>query len=428
MKKATSLILVLILSLALAMGGISAAAAGTDTAVKTAEEPQEEEAVTAEIVLSDESGSVTITQEGVYRITGTLSDGQITVNAPDAKVTLLLDSVDITAKGTAAICVAEADKVKIELTEGSENALTSLGEFNDPSDDGIDAVIFGRDDITIKGTGTLTVTAEAGNGIVSKDDLKITGGTISVNASGKGLSGNDSVEITGGTISITAGDDAIHSKYSDDPTLGNIVIEDGTVTIQTGDDAVNASGSVTVQGGTLTIRAADDGIHGTDSAVINGGVIDIQAPEGIEATYVEINGGDISISATDDGINASQKTTGQEIAIVINGGTLNITMGAGDTDALDSNGSLTINGGTVNISAQFAFDYVTYGTLNGGTVTVNGTQVTSIPNSMMGGMGFGGGQPGGFGGGQGGFGGGQGGFGGGQGGFGGGQGGFGGRR
>ncbi len=427
MKKATILILVLTLSMALALGGISAAAAGTDTTVKTAEDTQEAETVTAEIVLSDETGSVTITQEGVYRITGVLSDGQITVNAPDAKVTLLLDGVDISARGTAAIYVAEADKVKIELAEGSKNTLVSLGEFADEADDGIDAVIFGRDDITVKGTGALTVTAEAGHGIVSKDDLKITGGTITVNASGKGLSGNDSVEITGGTIAITSGDDAIHSKNSDDAQLGNIIIEDGTITISAGDDAINASGSVTVQGGTLTIRASDDGIHGTAAAVINGGTIDIQASEGMEATYVEINGGEITISATDDGINASQKTAGMEVAIVINSGSLDITMGAGDTDALDSNGSLTINGGAVNISAQFAFDYMTYGLLNGGTVTVNGTQVTSITNSMIGGMGFGGrggfdgGQPGDFGGQPGGFGGGQ------PGGFGGGQGGFGGR-
>ena len=400
MKNTKYLILILVLVLALALGSVSAAAAGTAGTDKTTEEAQETEAITAEIVLSDETGSVTITEEGVYHITGTLSDGQITVNAPDAKVTLLLDGADITARGTAAICVAEADKVKIELAEGSENTLTSLGEFSDPNDESIDAVIFGRDDITVKGAGALTVTAEAGHGIVSKDDLKITGGTITVNVSGKGLSGNDSVEITGGTISITAGDDAIHAKNSDDPTLGNIVIEDGTVTITSGDDAVSASGSITVQGGSLAVRAADDGIHAADTAVINGGVLDIQAAEGIEATYVEINGGEITISASDDGINAAQKTTGREIAIVINGGTLTVTMAAGDTDALDSNGSLTINGGTVTINAQFAFDYVTYGVLNGGTVTANGTQVTSITNSMMGGMGFGGrgGQPGNFGG------------------------------
>ena len=284
--------------------------------------------------------------------------------------------MDITAKGTAAIYVAEADKVKIELAEGSENSLRSVGAFSDPADDGIDAVIFARDDVTIKGTGALTVESEQGHGIVSKDDLKITGGTITVTAAKKGLCGNDSVEINGGTLRIQAG---------------------------------------------------SDGVHCDTVVTVNGGVLDIRAAEGIEGTYVEINDGDITISATDDGINAARKSTDYEVAIVINGGKLSVTMGSGDTDALDSNGSITINGGTVDINAQFAFDFDTTGTLNGGTVTVNGTQVSSITNAMMGG-GFGGrGGMGGFGGQGGGFGtppsGGMGGFGNGQTG-----GGFGGRR
>ena len=85
------------------------------------------------------------------------------------------------------------------------------------------------------------------------------------------------------------------------------------------------------------------------------------------------------------------------IQIEINGGNLDITMAEGDTDALDSNGTLTINGGNINITAQFAFDFDLTASLNGGTVTVNGTQVTSITNSMMEGGGGPGGQ-GGFGG------------------------------
>lgn len=87
--------------------------------------------------------------------------------------------------------------------------------------------------------------------------------------------------------------------------------------------------------------------------------------------------------------------------VEINGGTLNITMGQGDTDAIDSNGYIKINGGTITISAQSPFDYELGGELNGGTVTVNGQQVTQITGSMMGGGGMGGQQPGAMGGPQG---------------------------
>ncbi|MBR6207934.1 MAG: carbohydrate-binding domain-containing protein [Oscillospiraceae bacterium] len=355
MKRFVSLLLALALCVSFAA---CASAADSNTRTGTTEttaataadavaDETETETITREIRLSDADGSVTITEAGTYRLSGELSDGQIVVSAQDAQVTLILDGVDITAKGTAAIYVAEADKVKIELAEGSENSLRSVGAFSDPADDGIDAVIFARDDVTIKGTGALTVESEQGHGIVSKDDLKITGGTITVTAAKKGLCGNDSVEINGGTLRIQAG---------------------------------------------------SDGIHCDTVVTVNGGVLDIRAAEGIEGTYVEINDGDITISATDDGINAARKSTDYEVAIVINGGKLSVTMGSGDTDALDSNGSITINGGTVDINAQFAFDFDTTGTINGGTVTVNGTQVSSITNAMMGG-GFGGrGGMGGFGG------------------------------
>ena len=57
-------------------------------------------------------------------------------------------------------------------------------------------------------------------------------------------------------------------------------------------------------------------------------------------------------------------------------------MGAGDTDGIDSNGNIIITGGTVY---------------------VNGQQVTTLPNQFMGGgMGGFGGGPGGMGGGPGG--------------------------
>ena len=62
-------------------------------------------------------------------------------------------------------------------------------------------------------------------------------------------------------------------------------------------------------------------------------------------------------------------------------------MGPGDTDAIDSNGDLTINGGTIDITAQSPFDFDGTGALNGGTITVNGEQVTELTNQMMGGPG-----------------------------------------
>ena len=127
----------------------------------------------------------------------------------------------------------------------------------------------------------------------------------------------------------------------------------------------------------------------------------ISGTEGLEATYVKINGGDISVSASDDGVNAARKSSAYTPAVEINGGTLTIAMGAGDTDGVDANGSLIINGGTISITGQSAFDCDGTVQYNGGVLIVNGQQVDSIPMQQMGG-GFGGGRGnGGFGGGRG---------------------------
>ncbi|MEZ4623973.1 MAG: carbohydrate-binding domain-containing protein [Thermomicrobiales bacterium] len=104
------------------------------------------------------------------------------------------------------------------------------------------------------------------------------------------------------------------------------------------------------------------------------------ASKGLEAPVLIIDGGDISIYASDDGINASASTfvtTG--LVIVINGGTLDITVGPGDTDAIDSNGDVYINGGSINITAPTSsVDFDGNGAFNGGTLVVNGETLTEL--------------------------------------------------
>ena len=307
---------------------------------------------------------IEITEEGVYIISGTAEDATITVNAEDSdKVQLVLDNVSITNEGEAAIYVKSADKVFVTLADGSTNTLTTTGEFTADGDTNVDGVIFAKDDIVLNGTGTLVVNSSE-NGIVGKDDVKVTGGTYEIAAGNHAIQGKDSVAIADGTFTLQAGKDGIHAENSDDTTKGFVYIG----------------------GGKFTIEASSDGIEGDAFVQIDGGTMAINAGEGIEGTYVQVNGGAVSINASDDGINATTKSTAYDIpAIEINDGSVTINMGSGDTDALDANGNLYINGGTVDITAQYAFDFDGEGQLNGGTVTVNGEQVTEIANSMMGG-------------------------------------------
>ena len=199
--------------------------------------------------------TVTITAEGTYIFSGTLSEGQIVVDADNAKVQIVFDNVDITCASSAAVYVKSAEKVFVTLAEGSQNTLRNTDEYVAIDDNNIDAVIFAKSDLTLNGTGSLTIISAEGHGIVSKDDLKITGGTYDITAAGHALSGKDSVRIADGTFILTAEKDGIHAENADDEEKGYIYIADGDFTITSDGDGMDASNIVQIEDGTLDITA-----------------------------------------------------------------------------------------------------------------------------------------------------------------------------
>ena len=314
---------------------------------------------------------VTIDKEGVYVLSGEASDVTITVEVDDTeKVQLVLDGVSITNEDAPAVYVKNADKVFVTTIEGSTNTLQVTGTFVADGETNTDAVIFSRDDLVLNGQGTLKISS-TGNGVTSKDDLKVTGGSYVIDASADALEANESIAIADGSFSITTQKDALHAENDEDDTTGYVYI----------------------CGGSFDISAGDDGIQAITYLQIDDGGLSINAGEALEATYVQVNGGTIDINASDDGINASYKS--QNIGtptLEVTGGNLTINMGSGDTDALDSNGDLIVSGGAIDITAQFAFDYDGTASFTGGTITVNGEQISEISNSMMMGGGMGPGQ------------------------------------
>ena len=325
------------------------------------------------ITVSDRQ-QFTISSEGVYVLQGSAKNATVTVEADSsAKIQLVLDGLSITNEDAPCIYVKSADKVFV--TTLSDSSLSVTGSFTADGDTNTDAVIFSKDDLTLNGSATLTISS-TDNGVSCKDDLKVTGGSYVISAASKCLEAKDSIRISDGVFTLTAGTDGIHAENEDDDTLGYVYIG----------------------GGSFAVSATDDGIHGNAFVQIDGGSIQIAAAEGIEASFVQINDGSISIQSWDDGINASNKSGAYPICVEINGGDISIAMSAGDTDGIDANGSIVVNGGTINITGNSSFDYDGTAQLNGGTLIVNGQTLDYIPNQMMGGFGGMGGQMGGFGG------------------------------
>ena len=316
-----------------------------------------------------DGNTITITDEGTYILSGELTDGMIIVDVEDTdKVQLVLDSAEITSAESAAVYVRSADKVFITTASDSENILTNGGTYTAIDDNNIDAVIFSKDDLTLNGFGILSIHAEAGHGVVSKDDLVMTSGTYEITAEKHGLSGKDSVRIANGTYSITSGKDGIHASNTDDSSLGFIYIA----------------------GGDFEITAADDGMHADSALMIEGGTIHVmESYEGIEGLSIDITDGNIDVTASDDGLNAAGgndssgfKGGGGDIFAVEEGAYIHISGGILHVDAsgdgIDSNGNLTISGGEIYVSGPTnggngSIDYNGEGIISGGIFVAAGS-------------------------------------------------------
>ena len=213
-----------------------------------------ETAVCDSDAVSIDGSRITLLDEGTYLVSGALTDGQIVVDAGDTdKVQIVLASASLTCADSAAIYSKSADKVFLTLAEGTENTLTNGGSYTAIDKNNIDSVVFSKTDLTLNGSGSLTIDAQAGHGVVSKDELTITGGSYTVTAAEHGMTGKDSLAVAGGDFTIISGKDGLHAENADDSALGFLYVADGTFTITAQGDAVSASGALQVDGGTFDL-------------------------------------------------------------------------------------------------------------------------------------------------------------------------------
>lgn len=199
---------------------------------------------------------VIITRPGDYLLSGTLSNGQIVVNCDvEGEVTLHLNGVNIhNAQGPAILIGDCTPQVVISLENQSENILTNGAELVFIEDDEPNGVIFSHSDLTISGSGRLMITARAMDGIVSKDDLVIKGGTLVINAARHGLRGKDSVDIENGNLIIYCGKDGIKSTNTKDTERGFLLLNGGDIRITCGDDPLSFVTGCTISNATLQIQ------------------------------------------------------------------------------------------------------------------------------------------------------------------------------
>lgn len=339
--------------------------------------------------------TVTITQAGTYQIAGTLDDGALIVESGEnAKITLVLGGVSIKNTTGAAIQIATADDVTIELSEGTTNVLQSGKEVDiataTEDEEASGGALQSKVDLKIKGKGSLTVLGYLNNGIHCTKDLKIKNGNISVTALGHGIKGKNSVTVSGGTVTVTSGKDGITSDETENEEKGFVTIEDGEIIITSVGDGVSAETTLTVTDGVISIisgsgsanaqqktdnmrdwwdfdnSASDDnsasckGLKAGKAMMISGGSITIDAQDDALHTNgdMTISGGECILSTGDDGAHAALSLTVLDGKITVltsyEGLEANqITLAGGDLDITATDDGINANGGSNGFSGGF---------------------------------------------------------------------------
>ena len=320
------------------------------------------------------SGStVTINGPGTFVISGDCSDGNIIVEdtTESGLVHIVLNGVSIKSTTTAPIFVKSADKTVITLAKGTQNTLEDASEYVYASDEETEpsAALYSKDDLTINGEGTLTVNANLGDAIQSKDDLKIAGGIINITSTDDGLIGKDSVQISDGTVTINSQGDGIKSTNDSDTEKGNVVLYGGTLTITAGADGIQAENQLLVHGGTYTITTGGGSQNSSKTAGKDDGPMFDRQRDGNQSGTTQSDTGITTTSS--DTETTSDSTKGLKAGNVVNIDSGEFTINSLD-DAIHSNGDATISGGTFNISTGDDGVHADNElNLIGGTVTIN---------------------------------------------------------
>ncbi|AND79694.1 carbohydrate-binding domain-containing protein [Streptococcus pantholopis] len=331
--------------------------ADTDTAKETAAIVLSEDGAASDsdnVTIS--ANTITITQAGVYTISG-MGDGySITIDsAVTEAVTLQLDNLELTnsniySNGDLALIILSDSSISSALT----NTIEAAGALY----------------VTSRDKSSLTVSSSAKHAVKAAS-VTIDGAVLSlISAAKDGLHATTDVKLINSTVLITAGDDGIQIEDDTDVNAADLTVTDSVLTIEAADKGITAGDTVTIEGDSvLSITSGD---------------------EGIEGRYINLTGGTITINAGDDGINATEWTSKDsadlsnltnstadiehEVAIRIAGAVLSITAGG---DALDSNGNLIISGGSVYLAQtsadNSALDYDGIGLISGGTVWAIGS-------------------------------------------------------
>ncbi len=346
------------------------------------------------VTISD--GGVTVTAGGTYLLSGSL-EGTVTVDAgKEDKLRLVLAGADLHSETSAALYIKSAGKVVLTLAEGTENSLCS-GGFSAAAEDKIDGALFSKEDLSINGSGSLTVSSPAGHGIVCKDDLVLTGGSVTVEAASHALQAKDSVRIAGASLRLRAGKDGIHAENDEDESLGFVFLSGAALDIDAQGDGISAGSSLQISGGSARIvsggGSANAAPHSESFGPWGRGFQESPEEETDSTASAKalkagagllLESGDFDLDAADDAVHSNG-------SVRVEGGRFQIATG---DDGFHADETLTVAGGQIDISRSYEGLEALHLEISGGEIRLIASDDGLNAAGGQDGSGFGGPRPG----------------------------------
>ncbi len=314
----------------------------------------------AGVAINANNGAVVVTASGHiadinYHVSGSTASGSLTITS-DSQYNLYLEGVSITnASGPAFYSVVD-QKLHVYLS-GSNTLTDGTGNTNK-------AAFQSKGQIIFNGSGALTVSGLAQNGIHSDDHIKINNGNITVSSAVNDALHCDYFVMNNGSLTINNSGDGI------DGDAGFVTINGGTIQVSSSTvdtKAIKCDSTLTINGGSITIIHSGNqskGLKSGQDVIINGGTIHITSSGG---TVLES-----TTSGNDPSYCTAITATNQ---VVITGGDITLTLPSSNNGGrgISSDGNVSITGGTINITTAGA----------GAAYTVTGSTKDSYSSSCI---------------------------------------------